>query len=566
MPQQVENYETEFLPNQSMIDQILRNDAVGDAYGPNKRRRTTSAGGSKHPIPTTYSVRDSICGKKIWTPEDDARLLELIELHGRQESSWEAIAAGLPGRTVRSCRARWFRAVLPSLDEAAKRNRPGMWTKEEDDLLEQLIIRYGRNWKKISGELGNRTPDACDIRWYSVICKRKKMDGDISAAILPSQIPKLENRRKWSPEEEALLCQLVDTYGSSERAWPIIANSLERSCTSCKGHFYAVISKKPPSDMGGELMGEGDRAAVLNAHAAFASEATDLRRRWSESDEKQLKALVDNKTSWAVIGATFGRTEEACKKHYSKVFPASSTSSSSVDAAPLGVAMLGGGDDITTAAYDISGATQSATTTPSKWNVKTLKRWTDEEDEQLRQLVETYGRKNWAVISSKLVNRSSDACECRWRDKLYPKLLNLEKELRDQIAGGQVDPTAAALAPAAPLVEAANKAVPNVFNTVDAMMPVQSRYTAAEDELLRGLIDTYGSSGNASWEKIASMMNGRSVHSCRMRWKQALRHTVDNSLNNANNIMGANNSSLPGNHLLLSGNNSLTLNGFDNVK
>ncbi len=56
-----------------------------------------------------YSERESICGKKIWTPEDDAKLLELVDALGRHDAAWPEIAAAMPGRTVRSCRARWFR-------------------------------------------------------------------------------------------------------------------------------------------------------------------------------------------------------------------------------------------------------------------------------------------------------------------------------------------------------------------------------------------------------------------------------------------------------------------------
>jgi len=88
------------------------------------------------------------------------------------------IASSIPGRTVRSCRARWFRAILPSLDDQKKRQRPGTWTEEQDIQLEELVMKYGRNWKKVSFEMQNRTPDACDIRWYGVICKRKRMNGD----------------------------------------------------------------------------------------------------------------------------------------------------------------------------------------------------------------------------------------------------------------------------------------------------------------------------------------------------------------------------------------------------
>ena len=55
-------------------------------------------------------------------------------------------------------------------------------------------------------------------------------------------------------------------------------------------------------------------------------------------------------------------------------------------------------------------------------------------------------------------------------------------------------------------------------------MATQGRYTLQEDERLRGLVEMNGAAGHASWTKISELMPNRTVHSCRMRWKQALRH------------------------------------------
>lgn len=521
------------------------------------------------------------------------------------------IAASIPGRTVRSCRARWFRAILPSLEDHKKRQRPGTWTEEQDIQLEELVMKYGRNWKKISLEMENRTPDACDIRWYGVICKRKRMNGDSSMIPVSTAAP---NRRRWTVEEETLLWQLVETYGTSERAWPIIANALNRTCTSCKGHFYTVSSKRgpPPAPMvevGEVLNPDGsvgltvtnDTTQVAAAAAAVLGVNSDIRRRWTAVDEARLKQLVELKTSWNVIGATFNRTEEACKKHYSKVFPGSATGtilnangnfkaddddvshSSGFDAAVEGEESSNALSANERSNAEVGGSSiPTAVPTapaPTKWLVKSLKRWSYEEDEQLRQLVENYGRKNWPIISSKLPGRSSDACECRWRDKLYPKLLSLEKELREQIIqqdetdASNTSANASSGADSATVIGLSNgnnngsnesgaTSLKNTKNNVDsaislnlpsnyaayvsspsnhALLTPQVRYTPEEDQMLKQLIDTYGASGQAAWDKITAQMPGRTVHSCRMRWKQALRHnSVNNTATNSNNNTSAN--------------------------
>jgi len=39
--------------------------------------------------------------------------------------------------------------------------------------------------------------------------------------------------------------------------------------------------------------------------------------------------------------------------------------------------------------------------------------WTDDEDAQLRTLVEEYGMKKWALVSSKMENKGAKQCR-RW--------------------------------------------------------------------------------------------------------------------------------------------------------
>ena len=306
----------------------------------------------------------------------------------------------------------------------------------------------------------------------------------------------------------------------------------------------------------------------------------ELRRRWTAVEEAQLKALIELKTPWAQLAVIFNRSEDACRKHYSKTFATGSGvdidssggvrgqvqgqeqgqgSSSRGAPVPVPVGMAGG-------------------PTPNKWLVKPLRRWTAQEDEELRKLVEEYGRRNWTNIAAALPSRTPDACECRWRDKLHPKILMMEKDIRDQIlqngggyvaapaGGGVLDATqspddnyATATGPSgvsspgmtyaavgggggeAPAHAPAHSNSTGVSG-VDRIsvggvgehvpgghgdLTLQARYySREEDELLKRLIDLHGSSGSSSWDKIAQQLPGRTANSCRMRWKQALRHQL----------------------------------------
>jgi hypothetical protein len=47
-----------------------------------------------------------------------------------------------------------------------------MWTDEEDNLILDMHLKYGGNWKKIALELPGRPADAIKNRYYSTLKKR----------------------------------------------------------------------------------------------------------------------------------------------------------------------------------------------------------------------------------------------------------------------------------------------------------------------------------------------------------------------------------------------------------
>ena len=51
--------------------------------------------------------------KMSWRTEEDARLVELVEMHGA--SNWSRIAAELPNRVGKQCRERWHNHLSPSV-------------------------------------------------------------------------------------------------------------------------------------------------------------------------------------------------------------------------------------------------------------------------------------------------------------------------------------------------------------------------------------------------------------------------------------------------------------------
>ncbi|KAL0482494.1 hypothetical protein AKO1_014472 [Acrasis kona] len=100
--------------------------------------------------------------------------------------------------------------------------------------------------------------------------------------------------------------------------------------------------------------------------------------------------------------------------------------------------------------------------------------WTEEEDEALREAVNTHGGKNWKKIAEMLNNRTSVQCLHRWQKVLNPNL-------------------------------------------------VKGPWTKDEDESIVKLVQAYGAE---NWSMIASHLPGRIGKQCRERWYNHLNPNI----------------------------------------
>lgn len=119
----------------------------------------------------TSTAATKIC-KKTWTPEEDAKMLALIAEHGTT-GKWTLICSIMGDRSSKQCRERYANHLHPDI-------RKGGWTKEEDDLIDELQRQMGMQWAKICKFLKGRSDNAVKNRWY--IHNRPKFIEDESAA------------------------------------------------------------------------------------------------------------------------------------------------------------------------------------------------------------------------------------------------------------------------------------------------------------------------------------------------------------------------------------------------
>ena len=365
------------------------------------------------------------------------------------------------------------------------------WSKEEESKLQELVQKYGiGNWRKISMEMGNygRSPNACDLHWYLVLSKNAyKFDDNLPRSDKQDDmlVPSGTKRRKWTDMDDQNLLHLVNDHGAHQQSWGIISAALGRTELAIRWRYNQLLQRNAGSDTQPTLNTSSQEGGANNANA----------------DNAYIQHILINQSD---------------------------------------------------ARKTAAGASSSK-----------RRRWTAREDEVLQQLIESRGSDSWAVIASKLdTGRSHDACQYHWQYELCPKLVvqqqlqlvSADKNSSSAINNPSVigDTANAAshvegeladnelyLQQSGPLTttdanfragEAAAKHVAPILSAHSYSSNSRTnewyKWTPAEDNMLRQLIDTYGCSGQTAWERIAAQMPGRTLNSVRMRWKQALRPAV----------------------------------------
>lgn len=86
--------------------------------------------------------------KKIsWTEEEDQLLLNLVK--NGYEGKWRFISNFFPNKDNFDCYARYGK-INPN-------HKKGKWSEEEDNVIKELVSRYGYDWAKISFIIKNRS-------------------------------------------------------------------------------------------------------------------------------------------------------------------------------------------------------------------------------------------------------------------------------------------------------------------------------------------------------------------------------------------------------------------------
>jgi len=135
-------------------------------------------------------VLDPKLVKGSWTKEEDEMLVDLVERLGPK--NWSTIAKNLNGRIGKQCRERWYNHLDPMI-------RKGPWTPEEDEVICDFLEKYGNRWSELAKVLVGRPSNAIKNHWNSTLKKRYEATGK---KIVVGTSPRKLARRKKEPKIE----------------------------------------------------------------------------------------------------------------------------------------------------------------------------------------------------------------------------------------------------------------------------------------------------------------------------------------------------------------------------
>jgi hypothetical protein len=150
---------------------------------------------------------------QVWSKEEDKRLISLVEkFDGR---NWKEIARNLGNRSGIQCCSRYKR-IRPGIIK-------GQWTQKEDEILLNLVNKFGRNWSLLSRYMPSRTGKQIRERFVNSLDPSIKKD-------------------KFTNDEDKLLLELYSENGTS---WSKIAEFFHnRTADMIKNRFYSCLHKR----------------------------------------------------------------------------------------------------------------------------------------------------------------------------------------------------------------------------------------------------------------------------------------------------------------------------------
>lgn len=176
-------------------------------------------------------AKSSLKTELKFTPEDDAQLEDLKE---KKDLSWKENEEffGWPPETFQ---VRYSTKLEPGTQiiEGTIPKRP--WSLNDDRELARLVIEHGPRWNFVSRELGKRSPEDCEQRYFDLYRPRGELRDDESSILQSSMSHKYGLRA-----EERLNQDFHNNFHKPSRYRCQICTYDSKYESSCKKHMEEV--------------------------------------------------------------------------------------------------------------------------------------------------------------------------------------------------------------------------------------------------------------------------------------------------------------------------------------